>query len=102
MHVEEEESPENLQWDIKKTYMDVIHFRNRWQVEGGTSLRSWKLVLFFIFCFVQDSTSLPSITALASELEVIAEVTAEVTEDTRAAVERFLQVRSSKPLHELT
>ncbi|XP_056898288.1 uncharacterized protein si:rp71-46j2.7 isoform X2 [Takifugu flavidus] len=73
VHVEEEESPENLQWDIKKTYMDVIHFRNRWQ----------------------DSTSLPSITALASELEVNAEVnaevTAEVTEDTRAAVERFLQ-----------
>lgn len=49
MHVEEEESPENLQWDIKKTYMDVIHFRNRWQVKGCTSLQSWKLVWFFVF-----------------------------------------------------
>lgn len=34
VHLEEEESPENLQWDIRKTYMDVIHFRNRWQVKG--------------------------------------------------------------------
>lgn len=93
MHVEEEESPENLQWDIKKTFMDVIHFRNRWQVRGCTLLQPSKLVLyfvFFVFFFVQDSTSLPSITALASELEV----TAKVTEDTRAAVEHFLQVRS--------
>lgn len=47
-------------------------------------------VFCFIFFFVQDSTSLPSITALASELEV----NAKVTEDTRAAVEHFLQVRS--------
>lgn len=105
MHVEEEESPENLQWDIKKTYMDVIHFRNRWQVKGCTSLQSWKLVLFFVFSFiyfVQDSTSLPSITALASELEVHAEVNTKVTEDTRAAVEHFLQVRSYKSLHKRT
>lgn len=46
VHLEEEESPENLQWDIKKTYMDVIHFRNRWQVKGCTSLKSWKLFGF--------------------------------------------------------
>lgn len=32
VHLEECDSPENLQWDIKKTYMDVIYFRNRWQV----------------------------------------------------------------------
>lgn len=96
VHVEEEESPENLQWDIKKTYMDVIHFRNRWQVKGCASLKPRKLVLFLnsVFCrlFAQDSTSLPSIAALASELEV----NAEVTEDTRASVEHFLQVRSFK------
>lgn len=60
--------------------------------------------LYFVFCifFVQDSTSLPSITALASELEVNAKVNAKVTEDTRAAVEHFLQVRSYEPLHKLT
>lgn len=49
MHVEEEESPENLQWDIKKTFMDVIHFRNRWQVRGCTALQPSKLVLYFVF-----------------------------------------------------
>lgn len=32
VHLEENNSPENLQWDIKKTYMDMIYFRNRWQV----------------------------------------------------------------------
>ncbi|KAM4732651.1 uncharacterized protein FYW61_008349 isoform 2-T2 [Anableps anableps] len=31
VHLEEKDSPENLQWDIKKTYMDVVYFRNRWQ-----------------------------------------------------------------------
>lgn len=32
VHLEEKDSPENLQWDIKKTYMDIVYFRNRWQV----------------------------------------------------------------------
>lgn len=32
VHLEEKDSPENLHWDIKKTYMDIIYFRNRWQV----------------------------------------------------------------------
>lgn len=32
VHLEEKDSPENLHWDIKKTYMDVVYFRNRWQV----------------------------------------------------------------------
>uniref|UniRef100_A0A3Q3EQM4 Si:rp71-46j2.7 n=1 Tax=Kryptolebias marmoratus TaxID=37003 RepID=A0A3Q3EQM4_KRYMA len=33
VHLEEKDSPENLQWDIKKTYMDVVYFRNRWQLQ---------------------------------------------------------------------
>lgn len=32
VHLEEKDSPENLHWDIKKTYMDIVYFRNRWQV----------------------------------------------------------------------
>ncbi|KAM7000010.1 uncharacterized protein LKV04_004984 [Tautogolabrus adspersus] len=64
VHLEEKDSPENLQWDIKKTYMDVIYFRNRWQ----------------------DSTSLPSILVLE---ELV--VNDEIKEEARVSVEHFLQ-----------
>ncbi|XP_070693206.1 uncharacterized protein [Pempheris klunzingeri] len=64
IHLEEKDSPENLQWDIRKAYMDVIYFRNRWQ----------------------DSTSLPLILVL-EELEV----NDEVKEEARVSVEHFLQ-----------
>nr|XP_020451535.1 uncharacterized protein LOC109957743 [Monopterus albus] len=64
VHLEENNSPENLQWDIRKTYMDVVHFRNRWQ----------------------DSTSLPMILVLEDT-----EVNSEVKEKARASVEHFLQ-----------
>lgn len=40
VHLEEKDSPENLQWDIRKTYMDVVYFRNRWQVRGFLTLNS--------------------------------------------------------------
>ncbi|KAM9832737.1 uncharacterized protein ACBT44_007850 isoform 1-T1 [Syngnathus typhle] len=64
VHLEERDSPENLQWDIKKTYTDVIYFRNRWQ----------------------DSTSLSSISEV-NELEV----SDEVKEEAKVSVEHFLQ-----------
>ncbi|XP_061755642.1 uncharacterized protein si:rp71-46j2.7 [Nerophis ophidion] len=64
VHLEERGSPENLQWDIKKTYMEFIYFRNRWQ----------------------DSTSLPSIFQL-DELEV----SDEAKEKAQVSVEHFLQ-----------
>ncbi|GAA6222985.1 uncharacterized protein LOC108872589 isoform X1 [Lates japonicus] len=64
VHLEENNSPENLQWDIKKTYIDVIYFRNRWQ----------------------DSTTLPAILELEES-----EVTDEVKEEARVSVEHFLQ-----------
>ncbi|XP_068182574.1 uncharacterized protein si:rp71-46j2.7 isoform X2 [Antennarius striatus] len=64
IHLEEKDSPENLQWDIRKTYMDVIYFCNRWQ----------------------DSTSLPSFMVLEES-----EVNLKTKEDARASVERFLQ-----------
>ncbi|XP_022052367.2 uncharacterized protein si:rp71-46j2.7 isoform X2 [Acanthochromis polyacanthus] len=64
VHLEERDSPENLQWDIKKTYKDIIYFRNRWQ----------------------DSTSLPTIVLLEES-----EVSAEVEEEARVSVEHFLQ-----------
>ncbi|XP_061786506.1 uncharacterized protein [Nerophis lumbriciformis] len=64
VHLEERGSPENLQWDIKKTYMEFIYFRNRWQ----------------------DSTSLPSIFEL-DELEV----SDEAKEKAKVSVEHFLQ-----------
>ncbi|XP_061542580.1 uncharacterized protein si:rp71-46j2.7 [Phycodurus eques] len=64
VHLEERDSPENLQWDIKKKYMDVIYFRNRWQ----------------------DSTSLPSILEV-NELEV----SNETKEEAKVSVEHFLQ-----------
>lgn len=64
VHLEEKGSPENLQWDIKKSYMDVIYFCNRWQ----------------------DSTTLPNILVLEEN-----EVNDEVKEEARASVERFLQ-----------
>ncbi|XP_034058780.1 uncharacterized protein si:rp71-46j2.7 [Gymnodraco acuticeps] len=70
-HLEEKDSPENLQWDIKKTYMDVIYFRNRWQ----------------------DSTSLPTILLLQKW-----EVNAEVKEEARVSVEHFLQALVSANL----
>uniref|UniRef100_A0A3B4ZI80 Uncharacterized LOC103373861 n=1 Tax=Stegastes partitus TaxID=144197 RepID=A0A3B4ZI80_9TELE len=38
VHLEEKDSPENLQWDIKKTHMDVVYFRNRWQEEARVSV----------------------------------------------------------------
>ncbi|PWA18790.1 hypothetical protein CCH79_00005635, partial [Gambusia affinis] len=64
IHLEEKGSPENLHWDIKKTYMDVVYFRNRWQ----------------------DCTSLPTIFTLEDS-----EVSAEVKEEARASAEHFLQ-----------
>ncbi|XP_071395531.1 uncharacterized protein [Centroberyx affinis] len=66
VHLEEKDNPENLQWDIKKTHMDVIYFRNRWQ----------------------DSTNLSPISALEiSEREV----SDEVQEEIRLSAELFLQ-----------
>ncbi|KAM9849453.1 uncharacterized protein ACBR49_006758 [Aulostomus maculatus] len=64
VHLEEKDSPENLHWDIKKTYIDFIYFRNRWQ----------------------DSISLPPILAL-EELQV----SDEFKEEAKASVEHFLQ-----------
>uniref|UniRef100_A0A3P8V517 Si:rp71-46j2.7 n=1 Tax=Cynoglossus semilaevis TaxID=244447 RepID=A0A3P8V517_CYNSE len=67
VHLEENNSPENLQWDIRKSYMEVIYFRNRWQVS-------------------QDSTSLPSVLPLEES-----EVNDDVIEEVRVSVEHFLQ-----------
>ncbi|AWP11922.1 mitochondrial ribosomal protein L11' isoform 2 [Scophthalmus maximus] len=64
VHLEENNSPENLQWDIRKTYMDVIYFRNRWQ----------------------DSTTLPTILELEQS-----EVNSGVKDEARVSVEHFLQ-----------
>ncbi|XP_019726874.1 uncharacterized protein LOC109516611 isoform X1 [Hippocampus comes] len=64
VHLEERDSPENFQWDIKKKYTDVIYFRNRWQ----------------------DSTSLPMILEV-NELEV----NDEAKEAAKVSVEHFLQ-----------
>ncbi|XP_068437322.1 uncharacterized protein si:rp71-46j2.7 [Clinocottus analis] len=75
VHLEEKGSPENLQWDIRKTYMDVIYFRNRWQ----------------------DSTSLPTILVLEQS-----EVNSEVKEEARVSVEHFLQELVSDSLIGLT
>ncbi|XP_054453699.1 uncharacterized protein si:rp71-46j2.7 [Anoplopoma fimbria] len=75
VHLEEKGSPENLQWDIRKTYMDVIYFRNRWQ----------------------DSTSLPTILVLEES-----EVNNEVKEEARVSVEHFLQELVSDNLIGLT
>ncbi|RVE67397.1 hypothetical protein OJAV_G00102570 [Oryzias javanicus] len=64
VHLEEKDSPENLQWDIKKTYMDVVHFRNIWQ----------------------DSSNISEILDLGE-----CDVNSEIKEEARASVERFLQ-----------
>ncbi|XP_058506524.1 uncharacterized protein si:rp71-46j2.7 [Solea solea] len=64
VHLEEKNSPENLQWDIRKTYVDVIYFRNIWQ----------------------DSTTLPTILPLEES-----EVDEELKEKARLSVEHFLQ-----------
>ncbi|KAF7228473.1 uncharacterized protein si:rp71-46j2.7 isoform X1 [Nothobranchius furzeri] len=64
VHLEEKDSPENLQWDIKKTYMDVFYFRNRWQ----------------------HSTCLPTICDMKES-----DVGDEVKEEVRKSVEHFLQ-----------
>lgn len=64
IHLEEKGSPENLQWDIRKSYMDIVHFYNRWQ----------------------DSSSLPTILILEASQEMD-----EVKEETRLSVEYFLQ-----------
>ncbi|XP_032383178.1 uncharacterized protein si:rp71-46j2.7 [Etheostoma spectabile] len=64
IHLEEKGSPENLQWDIRKTYMDVKYFRNTWQ----------------------DSTNLPKILVLEES-----EVNNDFEEEARVSVEHFLQ-----------
>ncbi|XP_075902629.1 uncharacterized protein LOC142901815 [Nelusetta ayraudi] len=64
VHLEEKDSPENLQWDIKKTYMDIVYFRNRWQ----------------------DSAILPVVMELEDS-----EMSKELKEKARASVEHFLQ-----------
>ncbi|XP_029368068.1 uncharacterized protein LOC115049731 isoform X2 [Echeneis naucrates] len=64
IHLEENDSPENLQWDIKKTYEDVVYFRNRWQ----------------------DSTGLPTILVLEES-----DLSDDVKEGVRVSVEHFLQ-----------
>lgn len=48
-----------------------------------------KIVFIVLFVVVQNATSLPSILVLESELEV----NDKVTEEARASVEHFLQVR---------
>ncbi|CAL8306107.1 unnamed protein product [Arctogadus glacialis] len=67
LHLEERDSPENLSWDIRKTYLQVIYFRNRWQ----------------------DATGLPSITYLEPSSQQ--EASAELREEVRVSVELFLQ-----------
>ncbi|CAK6964629.1 uncharacterized protein si:rp71-46j2.7 [Scomber scombrus] len=64
VHLEEKDSPENLQWDIRKSYMDIIYFRNRWQ----------------------DSTNLPSVLVVDES-----EINDEVKEKARLSVEHFLK-----------
>ncbi|KAJ3587436.1 hypothetical protein NHX12_011033 [Muraenolepis orangiensis] len=67
LHLAERDNPENLSWDIRKTYLQVIYFRNRWQ----------------------DATKLPSITDL--EPNSHQEASAELHEEVRASVELYLQ-----------
>lgn len=64
VHLEEKDSPENLQWDIHRSYMDIVHFYNRWQ----------------------DSSSLPTILILDDNQDMD-----EVKEETRLSVEYYLQ-----------
>lgn len=45
VHLEEKDSPENLHWDIRKTYMDVIYFRNRWQVKRLLNVGTTKQIV---------------------------------------------------------
>lgn len=71
VHLEEKGSPENLQWDIRKSYMDVVYFCNRWQ----------------------DSSSLPTILILEEN-----QVNDKVKEEARLSVERFLQELVSGPM----
>ncbi|XP_029917862.1 uncharacterized protein LOC115366513 isoform X2 [Myripristis murdjan] len=65
IHLEEKNNPENLQWDIKKTNMDIVYFRNRWQ----------------------HSANMPWALEEISDKEV----SDEVQEEIRASVELFLQ-----------
>ncbi|KAM4621115.1 uncharacterized protein ACJ7VT_005541 [Polymixia lowei] len=67
VNVEERDNPENLRWDIRKTHMDVIYFRNRWQ----------------------DSTKLPLISALEEISGTV--ISDEVKEEARTTTEIFLQ-----------
>ncbi|CAL8356451.1 unnamed protein product [Merluccius merluccius] len=67
LHLEERDNPENLSWDIRKTYLQVLYFRNRWQ----------------------DATRLPSITDLDPNSDQ--EANAELRDEVRASVELFLQ-----------
>ncbi|CAL9707044.1 unnamed protein product [Knipowitschia caucasica] len=64
VHLEEKGSPENLQWDIRKSYQDIVYFYNRWQ----------------------DSSSLATILILEENQDMD-----EVKEETRLSVEHFLQ-----------
>ncbi|KAG1954573.1 si:rp71-46j2.7 [Pimephales promelas] len=67
VHLEEQNNPENLHWDVKKTQSDILHFCS----------------------LLQESSALPSISAIVENTKE--ELDDAYTEEVRSAFEHFLQ-----------
>ncbi|XP_056625892.1 uncharacterized protein si:rp71-46j2.7 isoform X2 [Triplophysa dalaica] len=67
VHLEERNNPENLQWDVRKTQSEILHFHSLWQ----------------------DTSALPSISTIVEKSN--RELDDAYTEEVRSALEQFLQ-----------
>ncbi|XP_052429529.1 uncharacterized protein LOC127970876 isoform X1 [Carassius gibelio] len=66
LHLEEKNNPENLNWDVKKTQSDILHFHSLWQ----------------------DTSTLPSISAIVVTKQ---DLDGAHAEEVASALEHFLQ-----------
>ncbi|XP_016423428.1 uncharacterized protein LOC107752085 isoform X2 [Sinocyclocheilus rhinocerous] len=72
VHLEERNNPENLNWDVKKTQSDILHFHSLWQVREE-----------------MDSSTLPSVSAIVEKTKK--DLDGAYAEEVRSALEHFLQ-----------
>lgn len=45
VHLEERNNPENLQWDVRKTQSEILHFHSLWQVREEIMITLCPLLL---------------------------------------------------------
>ncbi|KAK2891171.1 hypothetical protein Q8A67_013814 [Cirrhinus molitorella] len=72
VHLEERNNPENLNWDVKKSQSDILHFHSLWQVRTE-----------------MDTSTLPPVSAIVEKTKTDLDDT--YAEEVRSALEHFLQ-----------